>query len=501
MRTFFCVLSVLLLLGVSSAAAQPAPDFEPIPCPDGITATECGYVSVPEDHANPDGAQIRLAVAISRAENAAPDPLFFLVGGPGEDGLVYSVMSQFITDRDVVVFDQRGAGRSEPTLACTEYTDAILASATRNSADTNTALIDAIIACGERMTADGIPLAVFNATQSAADVDAIRQALGYDQINLWGTSYGTRLAEEVMRSYPGSLRSVILDSVIPPEIDRPVETAPAVAGALASVFAACAADADCNAAYPQIAERYQTLVARLDAEPYLYTMTAGDTTLDIPISGGTVAAIMLSSMYSAVGVAQVPFLVDQFSHENYAVLESAAASQTSAAMVSAMTMGMFFATECRGEVAYSDADAMASVYETLPEWRSVLGSTAGLASERVYEICARWNLTMPSGEENTPLESDVPTLVMTGEFDPATPPAWVALAADGLSQHYAYIIPGQAHGPGLTSECGFGLAVAFLADPTHEPDTACLASGSIDFTLPDEMLPAMGAPEATETVD
>lgn len=154
MRAVFSLLSALLLLAVSSVAAQSSSAFEPAPCPDSIAATECGYVSVPENHANPDGPQIRLAVAIARAESAAPDPLFFLAGGPGEDGLAYSIMSQFITDRDVVVFDQRGAGRSEPVLACPEYNDAILASATSTGAETNAALINAIIARGERMTAE-----------------------------------------------------------------------------------------------------------------------------------------------------------------------------------------------------------------------------------------------------------------------------------------------------------------------------------------------------------
>ncbi len=498
MRAIVWMFSLIMLFGVSLVAAQQPPAFEPAPCPEGIVATECGYVSVPEDHANPDGPTLRLAVAVTRAENAAPDPVFFLAGGPGEDGLVYSVLAQALPGYDIVVFDQRGAGISEPVLACSEYDDAITTSGAGSTDEVNAVLIDALIACGERLATE-LNLSVFNATQSAGDVESIRQALGYDQINLWGASYGTRLAEEVMRSYPDHLRAVILDSVIPPEVDRPADTARGVAGALDAVFAACAADATCDAAYPNLPSRYRALVSRLDAEPHIYTAPLGDgTTIDVPIGGSTVAAIMLGSMYTTAGVAQVPRLVDEFERGNFAILESAAASQFSTALVSAMTMGMFFATECQGEVAFSDPAAMSAAYDELPEWRGVLGSAAGLASERVYEICQDWGLMTPSGDENAPLVSDVPTLVMTGEFDPATPPAWVALAADGLSDHNAYIIPGQAHSPGLTSECGFGLALAFLADPTTEPDATCAASGSIDFALPDESLPPLIPPEATE---
>ncbi|MCA9904902.1 MAG: alpha/beta fold hydrolase, partial [Anaerolineae bacterium] len=217
------LLSLLLtvLLAAPVLAQDELPYVELTDCwmdlPDGLVEgddVDCGLLFVPEDRTDPDSATIELAVAILYAseDDVQPDPIIYLAGGPGGnavDELEAWVDIPYIQDRDLILLDQRGTGYSFPSLNCPEIEE---------SED------DATQACRDRLVADGVNLQAYNSAENAADVADLRVALGYDEWNLYGISYGTRLAQTIVRDYPQGIRSVILDSAYPLAANLQVET-------------------------------------------------------------------------------------------------------------------------------------------------------------------------------------------------------------------------------------------------------------------------------------
>lgn len=463
---------ILLSLWACSAAAQPT--FEVTPCPETVDATECGYVKVPSDHADPGGEQFRLFVSVVRgSETKAPDPVVFLTGGPGELSAPYPGLlgkQQLYGDRDFLTFDQRGVGLSEPAPTCRAY-DAFLKTppVVFDEAEAQRQL-NILKGCGEALNRR-VDLGLFTTTQSAADVEDIRQALGYGAINLIGGSYGTRLAQEVMRGYPDMLRAVVLDSVIPPQINRPVDTVASAHTALVRFFEACKKDKACSKTHPDLEATYARLYTALEQTPLAYTFRGDKAELD----GDTLQALVFLSLYTPVTIAELSTLISTLDVGEVARLDDSTVLKIVEALAGGSVNFMnFFAVECRGEVAFSDPDDLRAAYKTFPRFEGTLGTGVGISSPKIFELCDAWGLTEPSAAENELLRSDVPTLLLAGYFDPVTPPENLVLAAEGLSHAYAYTFPDQAHGAGLSSPCALGMVQAFIGDPTNEPDAGCI---------------------------
>jgi len=256
-----------------------------VPCPRPLAPYEieghtvaCGKVSVPEDHAKPDGRRIDLTFMIlkSRSLAPAPDAVVYLHGGPGA-GIVGNplLISRFLNElrarRDIVAFDQRGVSTSAgPDSRCyaTVAADPETAlKAAQGVGDLQAIGRKAIRACLDEIKANGADIATINTLQNAYDVRALMAAIGYPIYNIFGTSYGTKLAQEVMRSAPDGLRSVILDSVWPVQVPMYDLMGLPIAEGIQSVFDQCAADAKCAAAYPDLMNRFWALWAKLDSEP------------------------------------------------------------------------------------------------------------------------------------------------------------------------------------------------------------------------------------------
>jgi pimeloyl-ACP methyl ester carboxylesterase len=211
---------------------------------------------VPEDHGNPGGPTIRLAVGMLKNQSSArqPDPVILLAGGPGEKALASApsfaaLLAPMVGERDFIVFDQRGVGLSEPALECPEWLQAVYDQLDEPDVEASSqATFEALTACHDRLVREGVNLSNYNTVQNAADVNAIRIALGYDQINLFGGSYGTLLAQAVMRDHPDAVRSAVLASCRWKELLRGrVSTA---ARAVLRLLEACATDDACDAVYP-----------------------------------------------------------------------------------------------------------------------------------------------------------------------------------------------------------------------------------------------------------
>ena len=273
--TSLCTLGAVSGRTVSASAPAPSPfipRFIPAPCPfipaadqaEGSTIN-CGFVAVPENRTRPHRRLIQLAVAIFKAPQAPTrPPLLFLGGGPGSfvlDDFGPRVSGSLARDltagRDFVMFDQRGVGFSEPALDCPELQDlkyrAIESHPTRAQEDDDE--VEAAFACRDRLLGSGIELAAYNTAASAADVNDIRRALGYGQIDVWGLSYGTRLALAVERDFPEIVHSLVLDSALPPSVNQLVDRAANAERAFRVLFDGCAADVACASAYPDLETR------------------------------------------------------------------------------------------------------------------------------------------------------------------------------------------------------------------------------------------------------
>ena len=304
----------------------------PLPVPEeleeGRTIT-CGYLQVPQDRAVPAGRQVKLPYTRIRAESAHPhaDPLVYLVGGPGGSALaefsqVYAWFRPLRRDRDVILYDQRGTLLAEPVLECSlndppptqAEIDAVSAGVPHylHPLDANDV---GVARCAEALQAAGIDLAHYDTATHARDLLDLLAALGYQQYNLYGTSYGTRIALEVLRLDPAGLRAVVLDSVYPPIINAyEVQHAVATLEVLAGTFAQCAHETVCAAAYPNLAARFEGAVAQLNAQPLTLPLSWQPT-----FDGDDLLQLMLTRLDGAF-LPYLPRLVDEVARGENATL-------------------------------------------------------------------------------------------------------------------------------------------------------------------------------------
>lgn len=486
MRITIVVLLVCcgLLPDVVPAAAQenaePVPRFEPAVCPPPIDTWsnfECGHLIVPEDHAQPDGPTLRLMVAIahSRSANPAPDPAIMLAGGPGNaavgaDG-TSMLEAAILAKRDIVYLDQRGVGRSEPNLSCSElrgYAYDILNDDPRSIEEN---YLTRVLACRNRLIAEGINLSAYTTNQNAADVAALRIALGYEAWNLFGYSYGTRLALTVMRDHPTGIRSVILDSVYPPNAEPQIESSAIADEMLNTFFAACADDFLCNLLYPDLKKVYYDLFARLNADPAQVLVTNPETGehIEFTLDGDLLVMGVIQLLSDHAVIPYLPAIIYDFRDGDFSRLDGL----LKGLMNEGVLNGMAFTVLCTEEIPFATASQVAAAASAYPEAVRVLD---GFMGDLGYRVCDTWLGGAPTTNtiDNAPVVSDIPTLILTGEYDLATPPRWGYLAAETLSQSVAYEFPAVGHIAVLGGACPTGIAVNFLDDPYTPPPSGCI---------------------------
>ena len=257
-------------------APRYSPKFEPAPC-DGVAPVdprvECGVLTVPVDRDHPKRGDVTLPVATIRsaAPDPLPDPIIFFVGGPGGPG---RVIARRIMDlnlggrRDVILFDQRGTGQSTPSLDCPEQVEVVWQTfgAAQDPQAEADGFREALATCRKRLASSGVDLDAYDTPTTTDDAADLRTALGINRWNLWGGSYGTEVALEMLRRHPEGVRSAVIDSVVP--TDEPADASEhlkVAERALAKLFTGCASDPKCSAAYPTLKDDFNALVAEWNA--------------------------------------------------------------------------------------------------------------------------------------------------------------------------------------------------------------------------------------------
>jgi pimeloyl-ACP methyl ester carboxylesterase len=467
---------------ISTIAYTPA--LEPTACrfyvPEG-TSPLCGDLVVPENRQRPDSPSIRLHVAIftSVSSNPAPDPVIHLGGGPGSPttdwaGYLFDVgLDGFLRSRSYVLFDQRGTGNSLPRLNCPERDDLTVTLLTQQFDDETAAnmAIDAYARCRDRLRGEGIDLSAYNSAASAADINDLRLVLGYDKINLYGVSYGTRLALTSMRDYPETLRSVILDSPYPPQVHLYTTEARYAERAFNVLFDGCAADPACNAAYPDLRNVFYQLAAQLEAAPV--TVDAYDSSRGTPVSvlvdGDVLIDVLFSGLYRMDTIPSMPALIDETRQANTARLSR----RLGLFFDRAHSTGMTNSVECNEEVPFGTVEEMlADNLNVQPLLRDHFNTSL----EAYFKVCDAWGAGRADPIENQPVTSDIPTLLLAGEYDPITPPEWATLTAETLPNSTVYQFPGWGHWIMRSGQCGINIGLEFMDNPTATPDASCIAS-------------------------
>ncbi len=437
----------------SSAFQQEAPC--PFPLGAGlfeVQSVRCGFLTVPEDWSQPQGPTIRLAVAIFKTSSShpAPDPVLVLGGGPGV-ALLETVGSTLLLNRDLILLDQRGAGYSQPSLRCLDN--------------------ETLQACHSRLVKSGIDLNAFTTLENAADVHALIRALGYRQVNLDGISYGTRLALTVMRLFPADLRSVVLNSVIPPQVNAFTSIPRAAARAFDVLFQGCAADRSCNATYPHLQAVFYQLIADLNTTPITFQATTQTgNSITVHFTGNDFVLWLREALYFTYLIPQLPAVIFQMRQHDYTQLASIYGNLID----TTSSIGLFYSVMCGEDMAYTTQhDLETSVQGLPPPIRPAL-LDVGLSR---FSICQFWGMKPVPAVQKEPVRSTIPTLILQGEYDPVTPPANGMLAAQTLSKSYFFLFPGVSHGVySPNSTCPNDIMNAFLANPTEKPDACCISS-------------------------
>ena len=428
-------------------------------------AARCGLLTVPEDRTRPGGATIDLSVAVVPAFNrrAEAAPLFLLAGGPGQSAtaLYTSYAAAFARvnrNHDIVLVDQRGTGESAP-LAC-EYPDDW-----QSTGDFMPALRQATLTCLHKY---GDRVRFYTSSVAVADLEAVREALKLQAIDLYGSSYGTRVAQLYMRRFPASVHAVILDGVTYPAQAIGPETPLDGERALDLIVKRCADSPDCAAAYPELQQDLDGLRRQFGPQKSMITIDDPNSGLPLKIefNRNMLNASLRFLSYNATQASLMPTLIHRASQGALAPL-AAQTIMTSAEVGDQLASGMQNSVICSEDVpffgaAHIDPSAISRTYQGADQLDALL------------EICKLWPRGPVDADLHAPLQSDIPTLLLSGEADPVTPPADAERAARGLARHRHLILSGEGHGQVATG-CVPRLMAAFLdAAAPDKLDAACL---------------------------
>jgi pimeloyl-ACP methyl ester carboxylesterase len=433
---------------------------------------DCGSLVVPEDPSNPQGSRISLKVAVVPAIKRSPesDPLFVLAGGPGQAiteafPAIYPVFFKIHEDRDIVLVDQRGTGGSNP-LRCLSVEDQTL------EEDQAIALLHA---CPEKLKAN---LRLYTTDIAMQDLDSVRSALGYETIDLYGISYGSRAALTYMKMFPNRVRSVVLDGVVDPEFVLYLDAAQDGQRALDLFFERCEADDACHTAFPDLRVEFGKLIQRLQKSPTDFTMAhpVTEKPVAVTITQETIAGAVFKILYSPDLVSLLPLAIHQaFADENYAPL------LTQAYLMNANIYdGMFYAVTCT-----EDAPLIPPAVAKSQSENSIFGAQI----KDFIQICANWPKGKPAPVLREPVLSDTPVLLLSGAADPITPP-WHAEKLDQtLKKSLHLVLKGMGHG-NITNFCVSTIVSDFISNASvNQLNTSCIDSLTpppfyIDFNGP-----------------
>ena len=445
-----------------TANPTPLADCEP---GDGPSNALCGWIPVYEDRSAASGRQIDLRVVVypATSRNRQPDPIFVLAGGPGQGAaqlspLVLSVFGDVRGERDIVFVDQRGTGRSNG-LPCDRDTDDLGAFLSDHHA------VDTFLSCLDGYEAD---LRFYTTPLAMDDLDEVRAVLGYERINLWGGSYGTRAALVYLRRHGERVRSIVFDGAVPMTMTLPVGFPQDSQRALDLLLEDCEDRAACRERFPNLRQELDEVLARLDRESKLSSLRHPRTgaKVEVTLHKEVVTNILRLALYSPDAAALVPMLVEQMHGGDFAGLLALAVGAESSPSEAKMNWGMYFSVIC------------AEDHPWIEEAVRNIAPVGVFSNDETFEawdrICGAWPRGEVVADYHEPVVSDVPALVVSGALDPVTPPRRGQELAEGFSRSLHLVVPGTGHGA-TGRGCVPELVAEFVkAGSADDLDTSCV---------------------------
>lgn len=457
----FIFAAAVLLISQTAISAEVVPVFEPGPCPVSFPSpAECGTVTVPQDRAKPQGEIVRLAVAVFKANGPepAPDPLIFLDGGPGSRTLdayvtgLGDLLRQLNRKHDIILFDYRGMGYSDPALTCPESVDP--------------AAIDWVRICRERLAQQGVDVAFYTTRDNATDADDIIRALGYERYNIWGGSYGSSVAMTLLRDHPERIRAAIVTALQPPQGDLESGMPVYFQRSLSAISDLCQANAGCASAFPfDLVEALAVVVERLNANP-LPVMVHG---AEVLITGNDVVSGVNQLMKDHANIPIIPGFIASLYAEQYGIVEIYANNLTPPPDP-LNPIGAYFSMRCTDSIlVVSDATYDAALQTIHPAFRGAFKQRHEVGVKQ----CMEWGARIPTAADAAPAVTDTPVLIISGALDPFSSQEWLDSTLETLPNGHGFMLPYHLHYV-IQHSCASKLLVSFIDNPQAELDASCM---------------------------
>ncbi|MGB5336620.1 MAG: alpha/beta fold hydrolase [Woeseiaceae bacterium] len=465
-RPTFLMIAVLLLAAPGAAQSLELQDCR-ISAGPGTPSMKarCGTLTRPLDPAGEVSGEIELRVAVVPALNLTPepDPFVPIAGGPGQGSVQFytaysSAFENVRRNRDILLVDQRGTGDSsrmdcpvDEELIEGQYSTAVTIEYTRE--------------CLQALPHDP---RFFTTSVAVTDLEAVRAALGYPSLNLYGVSYGSRVAQHFARRYPDSTRSVVLDGVVPPQISLGPEIATESQKAVDRVLSRCAEDTACQARFPDIRATFQRVVEQLRASPVSIEVPHPSSgRFERMLFGHNEMSVAIRLLaYHPNSIALMPLLIAEAGRGNFVPLASQY-QMTMIAMTDALAIGMHNAVMCSEDLPFLEVETI--------DYESIAASYMGPTQLKALQaMCSVWPAGPVDAEFKQPLSTDIPVLLLSGDADPITPPRYADMAAVNLGRARHIVGKHQGHGQ-IAVGCTRRLVAGFVdaADP-DAIDVDCL---------------------------
>jgi pimeloyl-ACP methyl ester carboxylesterase len=497
--TFFIAAVVTMLASpnrtvvaqTAAEASTPKLQLEPCRLPGWSEDVRCGRYEVYENRQSNTGRKISLRVVVAPAaiDKPASDPIFYFAGGPGgsavdtlqKAGKLY--LSTLRKNRDIVFVDQRGTGGSNP-LSCNLYRDAIDVKAYFGPLFS----ADRLRECKSELekVAD---LTLYSTPTAMEDIDDVRAALGYDKINLYGGSYGSTAALAYLRQYPQHVRAVLVVGVAPPDAKLPLPFTRGVQHALDRLFTDCQADEKCRNAFPKLKSDFESIVKDLEKEPASFELPGSTSASKLTMNKDTFREFVRTMLYSPEYSRWMPFMIHHAAEGDFRPFATIGL-QVFRGIDGLIARGMHFSVVCAEDLAFvSDADAQ----------RELTGAFYGTYRLKAYrDACSIWPTAKIPASFATPVTSDVPVLMISGELDPVTPPSLAAEAVRHLPNGRQILARNLAHS--FSNSCIDNISAEFIARASAKDlDASCVDQLRRPSFITDETLTGKQSESAKES--
>ena len=434
-----------------------------------------GYLEVLENRTSTNNNTIKIPVYIfkSRSDNPKPDPIIYTVGGPGSTTMPsaqYMKYYKYLDDRDFILIEQRGNYYAKPHLDCPEWSKAVYQSnlPNFNPNQNDSIFTEAARLCRDRLTKTGTDLNGYNTNEIAADISDLVKVLGIEEYNLLTISYSTKIAQVLLRDYPKGIRSVVMDSALPLEVNYDEESVENLIEAVEKMLSDCESQIDCKDAFPNLKQLFYEYLTDKTADPLVINIENpknGDNET-FYLKGKDLISVFTSA--STGNVTNIPFEINKLLNNDFSYIKNQLSSLFQLPKGGA-GIGMRLSVWCSEEYPFNDQEVIKKETTKYPE---LIGLSPAVFDS---SICNIWSVAKVRDIENKAVKSDIPVLLINGEYDNETPPKWAFKMRENLNNSHHLVFKGWKHIPTTNwgNQCAMKAANEFFNNPNQAPNPDC----------------------------